>query len=135
MTQAQTMLDTFPGTFGFDRQELADAIDALTGCAMTCMQCADACLSEPSVADMAACIRLDLDCADICGATARVIGRQTAYDAGVTRAMLEACIAVCTACAAECGQHGQHMEHCRMCAEECRRCEQACRTLLAGVGA
>lgn len=131
MTQAQTMLDTFPGTFGFDAKELADTIDALTGCATTCTQCADACLSERDVAAMAACIRLDLDCADICGTTARVIARQTAYDAGVTRAMLEACIAVCSACAAECGQHGQHMDHCRICAEACRRCEQACRTLLA----
>ncbi len=132
MAQAQAMLDTFPGTSGVDRRQLADTIEALAGCATTCTQCADACLSEPSVADMTACIRLDLDCADICGATARLVARQTHHDAAVTRAMLEACIAVCSACATECGQHS-HMEHCRICAEECRRCEQACRTLLSAV--
>lgn len=135
MTQAQAMLDTFPGTFGFDSHELADTIDALVSCATTCTQCADACLSERDVASMTRCIRLDLDCADICGATARVVARQTEYDRKVTRAMLEACIAACSACASECGQHGAHMDHCRICAEECRRCEQACRTLLAAASA
>jgi len=134
MAQAQAMVDTHPGGSNLDSHQLADTIEALISCANTCTQCADACLSEPSVADMVTCIRLDLDCADICAATSRVVARQTAYDATVTRAVLEACIAVCSACAAECGQHGQHMEHCRICAEECRRCEQACRTLLAAVG-
>lgn len=135
MAQAQAMLDTYPGSFGFDSHQLADAIEALVGCATTCGQCADACLAEPDVASMARCIRLDLDCADICGATARVVSRQTAYEPDVTRAMLEACIAVCSACAAECSQHGQHMDHCRICAEACRQCEQACRTLLQAAGA
>lgn len=130
MAHARAMLDTYPGTFDFDSGELAEAIEALISCATTCTQCADACLAEPSVADMTGCIRLDLDCADICGAMARVVSRQTEYDADVTRAMLLACIAVCSACAAECGQHGPHMEHCRICAEACQRCEQACRTLL-----
>lgn len=112
MAHARATLDTYPGTFDFDSGELAEAIEALISCATTCTQCAD-----------------------ICGATARVVSRQTEYDDDVTRAMLLACIAVCSACAAECGQHGPHMEHCRICAEACQRCEQACRTLLQAASA
>ena len=78
------------------------------------------------------CIAINLDCADICEMTGRVLSRQTAYDAAVTRAVLEACATACKSCGDECAQHGEHgMQHCQVCAEACRRCEQACRTLLA----
>ena len=84
---------------------------------------------------MARCIRLDLDCADICATTERVISRQTEYDANVTRAQLEACIAACRTCGDDCEEHGrQGMEHCAVRAEQCRRCEQACRALLDAMG-
>ncbi len=36
-------------------------------------------------------IRRNLDCADVCTATGRVVSRQTEYDANVTRPRLEAC--------------------------------------------
>ena len=82
---------------------------------------------------MVKCIRLNLDCADVCTTTSRVVSRQTEYDANVTRAQLEACIAACKSCGDECEGHGEHMAHCRVCAESCRRCEQACRDLLAAM--
>jgi hypothetical protein len=59
-----------------------------------CAACADACLSEESVADLASCVRTDLDCADVCAVTARVLSRHTGYDAMVSRALLEACVTV-----------------------------------------
>ncbi|MCX6465916.1 MAG: four-helix bundle copper-binding protein [Pseudonocardiales bacterium] len=84
---------------------------------------------------MVRCIRLDLDCADVCTATGRVLSRQTAYDAALTRAVLEACATACRTCGDECAAHGERgMEHCRVCAEACRRCEQACRALLSAAG-
>ena len=86
-------------------------------------------LGEPNVTEMVACIRLCLDCADICAATAGVTSRLTDYDATVTRPLLEACVAICKSCGDECERHA-HMPHCRVCAEACRRCEQACRDLL-----
>ena len=86
-------------------------------------------MSEQNVAEMVRCIRLCLDCVDVCTATARVIGRQTEYDAGVTRPLLESCVAICRSCGDECERHA-HMSHCRVCAQACRRCEQACRELL-----
>ena len=80
------------------------------------------------------CIRLDLDCADICDATGRILSRQTAFDAEIAKATLQACAQACRLCGEECEQHAQHgMEHCRICAEACRRCESACNNLLSAV--
>ena len=132
MTHAQAMLDTYPRSFELDCAALAEAIDVLVDCANTCTQCADACLSEGDPG-LAKCIRLNLDCADICNTTGRVVSRQTEYDANVTRPLLEACIAACRACGDECERHADHMEHCRICAEQCRRCEESCRSLLSAM--
>ena len=129
------MLDTYPRDFNVDRDLLVRCIEACTTCAQACTQCADDCLSEDGrQQEQAKCIRLNLDCADVCAATARVVSRQTDYDANVTRPVLEACIAACRSCGDECEQHGEHgMEHCAVCAEQCRRCEDACRDLLAAI--
>jgi hypothetical protein len=133
MALAQQMLDTYPRTFNVDAAQLAETIELLEECANTCTQCADACLSEGEVASLVKCIRLNLDCADICTAAVRVISRQTEYDANVTRPMLEACAEACRSCGDECDGHGAQMAHCRLCADSCRRCERACRELLAGM--
>jgi hypothetical protein len=131
MTTTQQMLDAYPKTISLDRKILAATIDTLTDCAETCTQCADACLSEDMVADLVKCVRIDLDCADICTTTARVISRHTGYDVNVTRSQVTACAEACHACAEECAQHASMHEHCRICAEVCRACEQVCRDLLA----
>jgi hypothetical protein len=130
-TTANRMLEAYPGEFGFDREALARCIAACFECAQACTQCADACLGESEVRSQVKCIRLNLDCVDVCGAAGRVLGRQTAYDANISRAALEACVAVCRACGDECERHGAHgMAHCAVCAEACRRCERACLALL-----
>jgi hypothetical protein len=130
-TTIQPMLDTYPKDINLDRAKLAAAIDALIACGEACTACADACLSEDTVADLTKCIRTNLDCADICGTTARVLSRHTGYDANLTRGLLDACATACKACGDECGQHATMHEHCRICADACRACEQACRDLLA----
>ncbi|SMC53564.1 four-helix bundle copper-binding protein [Lentzea albidocapillata] len=132
-TTTLPMLESYPAEINVDRAKLAAAIDALVACAEACTACADACLSESSVAELTKCIRTDLDCADICGATARVLSRHTAYDANVSRALLEACAVACKACGDECWSHANMHEHCRICAEACRTCEAACRDLLATI--
>jgi hypothetical protein len=130
MSYAKQMLDTYPRDFNVDAGVLAAAIDALSDCAQACTACADDCLSEEMVAELTKCIRLDLDCADVCTATLRVVSRQTDYDANVTRPLVEACVATCRSCADECARHADMHDHCRICAEACRRCEQACNDLL-----
>ena len=104
-------------------QENKQLLDALHACIAACDHCATACLEEENVKDMAACIKSDLDCADICALTARLIARGSAHG----KHLLKECIEVCEACAAECEKHADHMDHCRECAEACRRCAEACR--------
>lgn len=135
MTATEQMLETYPGDLGtVDRRLLRAAIEACVECAQVCTACADACLGEKMVADLATCIRANLDCADVCEATGRVLSRHTGYDAEVTRAMLEACAQAARSCGYVCGEHAPMHEHCRVCAESCGRCEQACRDLIGSLG-
>jgi hypothetical protein len=72
------MLNAHPGGTGTeDKEKLAACIAACFECAQTCTACADSCLAEEKVADLARCIRTDLDCADICAVTGAVLTRQT----------------------------------------------------------
>jgi hypothetical protein len=130
MSYARQLLDTYPGTGTVDAGALAAAIDALSDCAQACIADVDADLSEQNVTEMVTCIRLCLDCADVCTAALGVTSRQAAYDASVTRPLLEACVVICKSCGDECERHARHHEHCRFCAQACRRCELACRELL-----
>jgi hypothetical protein len=133
MSYAKQLLDTYPRDVNLDADLLAGAIDALSDCAQACIADADDDLSEQNIAEMVKCIRLCLDCADVCAATVGVTSRQTEYDANVTRPLLEACVAACRSCGDECERHAGRYEHCRVCAEACRRCEQACRQLVAAM--
>jgi hypothetical protein len=99
----------------------SDVISVLWECATMCEHCASACLQEDDVKMLAKCIRLDLDCAEICKTTATLLSRNAEHNPG----LMQACIQICKACAEECEKHS-HMEHCRECAEICRRCEEVC---------
>ncbi len=133
MTYTKPMLDAYPRDFNVDADALARTIEAVLHCGQACTACADSCLSEEMVAELTKCIRLNLDCADVCDATARVLSRQHEYDANVTRPLLEACRAACKSCGDECERHADMHGHCRICAEACRRCEQACDKLLGAM--
>jgi hypothetical protein len=130
MSYARQLLDTYPGTLNADAGVLAATLDALSDCAQACAADADADLAEQNLAEMVRCIRLCLDCVDVCTATLGVVSRQTAYEPTITRPLLEACVATCKSCGDECARHAPHYEHCRVCEQACRRCEQACRELL-----
>jgi hypothetical protein len=94
MTQVAAMLETYPSDLGdIDRQALVRCIEECFSCAQACTACADACLSEASVAELVKCVRTNLDCADICDTTGRVLSRRTGYDANLTRSLLTACAA------------------------------------------
>jgi len=131
MSYVEPMLETHPWPGHVDRGTLAECIETCFECAQSCTSCGDACLSEEAVAELRKCIRLNLDCADVCDATGRVLTRQTAYDAPTSKALLETCHEACATCAEECERHADVHEHCRVCAEACRRCERVCDELLA----
>jgi uncharacterized protein DUF326 len=127
------ILETHPQATA--NETLARCIEQCFACALTCTSCADACLAEERVQELVRCIRLDLDCADMCEATGRLLTRQTSSVPQLTQNMLGVCAQACRTCAEECERHAQHHEHCRVCAEVCRRCEQACEDLLSSLGA
>ena len=133
MSYARQLLDAYPGTLTADASVLAATIDALSDCAQACIADADDDLREQNLAEMVTCIRLCLDCTDICTATLGVLSRQADQDATATRPLLEACAAICQGCGEECERHARMHEHCRICGEACRRCEQACRELLRAI--
>jgi hypothetical protein len=124
------MLETHTGAGHGDAGILAAAIDALSDCAQACAADVDADLSEPNLAEMVKCIRLCLDCVDVCTATVGVISRGMQHDTDVANLLLDACVAICKTCGDECGRHAQMHAHCQVCEEACRRCERACRELL-----
>lgn len=130
MTMAAEMMRTYPAEISIDRALLTTAIESLLDCAEACTACADSCLSEPHVDMLRKCIRTNMDCADVCAATGRVLSRHTGYDANIGMTLLAACIQACQSCADECGRHAAMHEHCRVCADACARCHQACQQLL-----
>ncbi len=111
--------------------ETLDAANALSECVVACTLCADACLAEDNVGMMRRCIRSDLDCAEICASTLRLILRQTETVAEIVRQQVHACVIACQLCAEECGRH-EH-EHCRLCAQTCHHCQEACNRLLGEI--
>ena len=129
------ILSSVPQPLTVDVALVAEAIDAASACAVVCSACASACLSEPDAADMAQCVRDDLDCADLCGVTARHLARLNASDKQLTLAVLAACIEACVQCAGSCAPHRDHHEHCRLCEQACNRCEAACQALLDAIKA
>ena len=107
------------------REALLSCIETCSDCAVACENCASACLSEVDVLQLTRCIRLDLDCAELCRATAALLARDSEF----SDAMIELCADACEACAQECDRH-EHMEHCADCAHLCRRCAAKCRGLV-----
>jgi hypothetical protein len=134
MSYAREILETHPRVPDIEAGVLADALNALKDCAQACVADVDADLAEPNVTDMVKCIRLCLDCNDVCTASAGVLSRPTDLQVRVTKPLLEACVSVCKSCGDECERHAQMHDHCRICAEACRRCEKACRQLLTVIG-
>lgn len=126
MTFAAPMLDTYPADMSIDKGQLARVIDALQACAQACSACADACLSESAdmLGHLTKCISDNLNCADICATTAKVLSRHTGYDANVSQAQVQAAIAATQSCADSCGEHRDMHEHCRVCERACREALQ-----------
>ncbi len=131
MTIVEQIINVHPQRPIQAMNELTQCIDAAYDCSQACVSCADACLAEPNVQSLKRCIRLNLDCADICDATGRILSRQTEPDSTILGTQLQALTAACRICAEECERHATAYAHCRVCAEASRRCEQATNRLLS----
>lgn len=133
MHHVQEMLQSHPRPAGIDKSTLADTIHSLFDCAQTCTACADACLGEAHLKELVRCIRLNLDCSDVCLVTGNLLSRQTEPDWTLLSDQLAACVTACRLCGEECERHADMHEHCRICAEACQECENLCSQLLAAI--
>jgi hypothetical protein len=126
METTREMIKSHPREPMFDSEKLTKAIGEMYICAQACTACADACLGEEKVTQLVDCIRLDLDCADICYTTGAILSRLTETSKELLQPLLQTCRTICNLCAKECEKHAEMHKHCKICAEACRRCEQAC---------
>lgn len=92
----------------------------LAECAAACNYCSTACLDEADPKMMRSCIKLDMDCAQICELTAAFISRGSDHANHVKKE----CAEICRKCAEECSKHNN--DHCKSCAEACKKCADAC---------
>ena len=100
---------------------MQECIDNCLEAAQVCEWCADACVDEGE--EMARCIRLCRDVADIATLPARWMAR----DSGSHRELAAVCADLCEECAKECAQHDH--DHCQACAEILPDCAESCREM------
>ncbi len=103
-----------------------ELINMLARCAAECSHCATACLEEEDVKMLVRCIKLDIDCSEICTLALSFVARGSEH----AQHILHECADICDACADECDKHS-HMEHCQRCAEICRQCAELCHSGVA----
>lgn len=88
---AREIIDIHPDVKGNVSDALIRSIEECYSCAQTCISYADACLAEDMVKELRQCIRLNLECADICVATGSVATRCTGSNEELIRFTLRAC--------------------------------------------
>ncbi len=70
------MISAHPDVKGSVSDPLIACIEACYSSAQTCTACADGCIAEEHFAELRQCVRLCLDCADVCAATGAVASRR-----------------------------------------------------------
>ncbi|SIR76522.1 four-helix bundle copper-binding protein [Natronorubrum thiooxidans] len=111
-------------------QQLAHSDDQMEACIDNCLEaaqacewCADACADHGE--EMAECIRLCRDVADLTTLHARLMARDSDYHGELA----SVCADACEACADECAQFDH--EHCQVCADVLPECAESCRNMAA----
>ena len=103
--------------------EMAECTNNCFEAAQACEWCADACADEGE--EMARCIRLCRDVADLTTLHARFMARNSAFHDDLAAV----CADACEECADECEQYDH--DHCQVCADVLRECAETCRNMAA----
>lgn len=85
-------------------EKYQECIQECLHCMQICNHCYDACLKEENVKMMADCIRLDRECADICGFAAKAMASNSPFAPEIC----QLCASICEACGNECKNITQH---------------------------
>lgn len=100
-----------------------ETLQIIHECMTACNKCYDECLKEDNVKMMVKCIRLDRECADMCGYLEQAITRDSPFIAELAAV----CATICEACGKECQKHDH--DHCQQCAEACFKCAEMCKKI------
>ena len=104
-----------------ENELMAECIDSCLTAAQACEWCADECAGEGE--EMAKCLRLCRDVADLTTLHARFMARDSNY----SPQLAQTCAGACEECAEECDRHDE--EHCQVCADVLRDCAETCREM------
>lgn len=105
-------------------QGMDNLLHLLGSSKVACNYCFNACLQEKDVQMMTKCIKLDKDCAEMCGLALSFVASNSTFRNDVLRL----CATICEACAEECGKFPE--DHCQQCAKACQECAEACKAFL-----
>ena len=105
------------------RNGFQSCIDNCHACAASCDVCAASSLDEREAKKLILCIRLDMDCAQVCRLAASYLSRGSHF----AQMACKVCAEICEACAKECARHD--LEPCRRCARSCLACADGCREM------
>ncbi len=136
MSLVEKLLDAYPAQTGMPPRLLGEAVDKLYECAGVCLTCADAAAAEQDpekIVMSIKCVRLDNDCADLCTVAARILARQTGYDAPTTMAIIEATRTVLRA-SADAAEEFKETTYFQLSAKACRETEQLLGQLVEQMG-
>ncbi|MDA7027946.1 four-helix bundle copper-binding protein [Bacillus sp. CLL-7-23] len=103
-------------------EKYQECIQECLHCMQICNHCYDACLKEDNVM-MANCIRLDRECADMCGFAAKAMASNSPFASEIC----QLCASICEACGNECKRH--NAAHCQECADVCFKCAKLCKKM------
>jgi hypothetical protein len=99
-------------------------IQECRNCASICLETVQHCLKLGGKHAEPAHIRMLMDCAEICQASANFMQRGSPLHMQTCAA----CAEVCKACAEDCERFNDD-DMMRACAQACRRCEESCRQM------
>jgi hypothetical protein len=112
-------------------EHFATCAKACAACTLACESCFNHCaaLVGEGKKDHAKTMRLCLDCAEVCAASAKLVSRH----GPLMVTACEACAKACETCAAACDKFGSD-KHMAACAKACRDCAKACKEMIKHAG-
>jgi hypothetical protein len=118
---------TFAATphFGHMAEAMQRCIEECLSCFSTCEQTLAHCLKKGGKHAAPDHVRLLLDCAETCRASAAMMSRESAFH----HRMCSLCAEVCKACEESCETFGDQDAQMKACADACRSCWSACKAM------
>lgn len=95
-------------------------IEACVNCELECERCSTACLMDANPQELAHCIQLNRDCANVCALAVKYLAHNSDY----AQAICETAVEICVACRDECARHDT--EACRRGAIACHEAAEEC---------